>query len=289
MSSQCPPCNLLLWRDPQRLLNHKSEHSPASATKAVKAMANDSQHEHSAQAGALSCNLPKGTWMNPDDRRTGHAHAWDFLVSAWTTMWRGLSQAYFSRGYLEEVNAGNANTGARVKSDQQCMTTEDSYENHDLYYLRGGPGFGDPLDREIEAIANDLKNSLLLPEYAQKVYGVVATRDAQGVWTVDAKQTALARIAIRRQRLARSIPTQEWMKLEREHVLAKNASPQVQHMFATSFGLSRKFEQQFRDFWNLPDSWVLTEDELDVPTYGSKFRMDLSKMPDVKTVVLVEE
>jgi len=33
----------------------------------------------------------------------------------------------------------------------------------------------------------------------------------------------------------------------------------------------------------------LTEDELDVPTYGSKYRMDLSKMPDVNTVVLVEE
>ena len=31
------------------------------------------------------------------------------------------------------------------------------------------------------------------------------------------------------------------------------------------------------------------EEELDVPTYGAKFRMDLSKMPDVRTVVLVEE
>ncbi|MBU6259821.1 MAG: hydantoinase B/oxoprolinase family protein, partial [Burkholderiales bacterium] len=55
-------------------------------------------------------HMPKGGWNNPDDRRTGHAYAWHFLVSAWTTMWRGLSQAYFSRGYLEEVNAGNANT-----------------------------------------------------------------------------------------------------------------------------------------------------------------------------------
>jgi acetone carboxylase alpha subunit len=183
------------------------------------------------------------------------------------------------------------NAGAVIKRDQQCMTTEDCYENYDLYlnYLRGGPGFGDPLDREVEAIANDLNNSLLLPEYAQKVYGAVATRDANGVWIIDAKQTALQRVEIRKERLARSIPTQEWMKLEREHVLTKNASPQVQHMFATSFGLSKKFEQQFRDFWHLPESWVLTEDELDVPTYGSKFRMDLSKMPDVKTVVLVEE
>jgi len=55
-------------------------------------------------------HLPKGAWMNPDDRRTGHAYAWHFLVSGWSAMWRALSQSYFSRGYLEEVNAGNANT-----------------------------------------------------------------------------------------------------------------------------------------------------------------------------------
>jgi acetone carboxylase, alpha subunit len=396
--------------------------------------------------------LPKGAWMNPDDRRTGHAYAWHFLVSGWSALWRGLSQAYFSRGYLEEVNAGNANTSnwlqggginqdgdihavnsfeasscgtgacaikdglnhaaaiwnpegdmgdmeiwemaepllylgrnikansggygkyrggcgfeslrmvwkaqdwtmffmgngymnsdwglmggypaatgyrfeahktglkerialgeslplggdinpdipdyenhlnahAIVKRDKQCMTTEDCYDNYDLYlnYLRGGPGFGDPLDREVEAIEHDLNNALLLPEYAQKVYGAVATKDAEGIWRVDAQQTALMRLEVRNQRLARSQPTREWMKGERERILVKHAAPQVQHMFATSFGLSKKFEQQFRTFWDLPDSWTLTEDELDVPTYGSKYRMDLSKMPDVNTVVLVEE
>ncbi|WP_028311791.1 hydantoinase B/oxoprolinase family protein [Derxia gummosa] len=397
-------------------------------------------------------HLPKGAWMNPDDRRTGHAYAWHFLVSGWSAMWRALGQSYFSRGYLEEVNAGNANTsnwlqggginqdgdihavnsfeasscgtgasaikdglnhaaaiwnpegdmgdieiwemaepllylgrnvkansggygkfrggcgfetlrmvwkaqdwtmffmgngymnsdwglmggyppatgyrfeahktglatriangdslpfgadlnpdapdyenhlneGAVVKRDQQCMTTEDCYANHDLYlnYLRGGPGFGDPLDREIEAIADDLNNALLLPDFAQKVYGAVATRDAAGLWTVDAKKTAQQRLQIRQARLARSVPVADWMKQERERILVKDASPQVLHMFATSFGLSKKFEGQFRAFWNLPASWTLTEDELDVPSYGSKFRMDLSKLPDVHTVVLVEE
>lgn len=397
-------------------------------------------------------HLPKGAWMNPDDRRTGHAYAWHFLVSGWSALWRGLSQAYFSRGYLEEVNAGNANTSnwlqggginqegeihavnsfessscgtgacaikdglnhaaaiwnpegdmgdieiwemaepllylgrniktnsagygkyrggcgfeslrmvwkaqdwtmffmgngymnsdwglmggypsatgyrfeahatglqrriangeplplggdidpsrpayeqnidatAVIKRNKQCMTTEDCYENYDLYlnYLRGGPGFGDPLDRDVEAIEHDLNTAALLPEYAHKVYGAVATQDNDGRWKVDAKATALERIAIRKRRLQRAKPVREWMKSERERILAKQASVQVQHMYATSFGLSQKFEQQFRTFWNLPDSWQLSEEELDVPTYGAKFRMDLSKMPDVRTVVLVEE
>ena len=181
--------------------------------------------------------------------------------------------------------------GAVVKRDQQCMTTEDCYANYDLYlnYLRGGPGFGDPLDREIDAIARDLNNALLLPEYAQKVYGAVATKNGDGVWRVDAGRTAQRREEIRKRRLERSTPVREWMKKERERILTKSASSQVQHMFATSFSLSKKFEQQFRQFWNLPESWVLTEDELKIPTYGSTYRMDLSNMPDVKTIVLVEE
>ncbi|MGE8612415.1 MAG: hydantoinase B/oxoprolinase family protein, partial [Achromobacter veterisilvae] len=181
--------------------------------------------------------------------------------------------------------------GARVKRDQQCMTTEDCYENYDLYlnYLRGGPGFGDPLDRELDAIANDLNNELLLPKYALEVYGAVVARDGAGRWQVDAKASAGKRMDIRKRRLERAVPVRDWMRSERERILAKTASTQVQHMYATSFGLSKKFEQQFRDFWSLPADWTLTEEELDVPTYGSKFRMDLSKMPDVKTIVLVDE
>ena len=397
-------------------------------------------------------HLPKGAWCNPDDRRTGHAYSWHFLVSGWSALWRGLSQAYFSRGYLEEVNAGNANTSnwlqggginqegeihavnsfessscgtgasaikdginhgaaiwnpegdmgdieiwemaepllylgrniktnsagygkyrggcgfeslrmvwkaqdwtmffmgngymnsdwglmggypaatgyrfeahetglerriakeeqiplgadqdpaspayernidatAVVKRNKQCMTTEDCYENYDLYlnYLRGGPGFGDPLDRDIAAIQHDLNTAALLPEFAQKVYGAVVTKDEREHWVVDVEATAIERMNIRKNRLERSIPVKAWMKIERERIIDKHASTQVKHMFATSFGLSQKFEKHFRDFWELPASWQLTEAELDVPTYGSKYRMDLSKMPDVRTVVLVEE
>ncbi|MBI2276001.1 MAG: hydantoinase B/oxoprolinase family protein [Dechloromonas sp.] len=401
---------------------------------------------------ATEFHLPKGTWCNPDDRRTGHAYAWHFLVSGWAALWRGLSQSYFSRGYLEEVNAGNANTSnwlqggginqdgeihavnsfeasscgtgacavkdglnhaaaiwnpegdmgdieiwemaepllylgrnvksnsggygkyrggcgfetlrmvwnaqdwtmffmgngymnsdwgmmggypsatgyrfeahqtglkeriaigdslplggdidpstpdyerhldatAVVKRDKQCMTTEDCYDNHDLYlnYIRGGPGFGDPIDRDVKAIENDLNQKFLLPEYALKVHGAVFTQDAKGVFAIDAAKTQARRAEMRKERLARALPTREWMKEERERIINKHAAVQVQHMFATSFGLSEKFTKEFKDFWSLPADWQLLEEELGVPTYGSKHRMDLSLMPDVTTVVQVEE
>jgi len=396
--------------------------------------------------------LPKGTWMNPDDRRTGHAYAWHFLVSAWSALWRGLGQAYYSRGYLEEVNAGNGNTSnwlqggginqgnvihavnsfepaatgtgaaaikdglnhaaaiwnpegdmgdmeiwelaepliylgrnvktnsggygkyrggcgfetlrmvwkaedwtmyfmgngymvsdwgfmggypsatgyrfeahatdlkariaqglplplgadrdpdaptyephiaasARVKRDHQCMTTEDVFDNYDLYlnYVRGGPGFGDPLDRDVQAIEDDLNNTAVLPLYAEKVYGAVLTQDGHGRWTVDAPKTQQRRTEIRRERIERSTPTRRWMTTERERILNKDASVQVRHMFATSFQLSERFEADFKAFWNLPYDWTLREEELGVPSFGSRHRMDLSQLPDVHTVLLVEE
>ncbi|UDQ88077.1 hydantoinase B/oxoprolinase family protein [Xanthobacter autotrophicus] len=395
--------------------------------------------------------LPKGTWMNPDDRRVAFSYSWHFLVSAWTALWRGLSRSYFGRGYLEEVNAGNANTSnwlqgggfnqydeihavnsfecaangtgatavqdglshaaaiwnpegdmgdmeiwelaepliylgrqikassggsgkyrggcgfeslrmvwnakdwtmffmgnghissdwglmggypaasgyrfaahktglkeliasgadiplggdtdpenptwdamlpkAQIKRDKQAITTEEMFSDYDLYlnYMRGGPGFGDPLDREPQAVADDINGGYVLERFAGKVYGVVVRKGADGLVVVDEAATKAARAQIRKDRIAKSVPTREWMKGEREKILAKNAGTQVQQMFAASFKLGPRFEQQFRSFWDLPESWVLNEEEIGVPTYGSRYSMDISELPDVTTVQFVEE
>ncbi len=395
--------------------------------------------------------LPKGTWMNPDDRRVAFSYSWHFLVSAWTALWRGLSRSYFGRGYLEEVNAGNANTSnwlqgggfnqydeihavnsfecaangtgatavhdglshaaaiwnpegdmgdmeiwelaepliylgrqikassggsgkyrggcgfeslrmvwnakdwtmffmgnghissdwglmggypaasgyrfaahktnlkeliaqgkdiplggdtdpehpvwdsmlpdAQIKRDKQAITTEEMFSDYDLYlnYMRGGPGFGDPLDREPQAVADDLNGGYILERFAIQVYGVVVRKGEGGHYEVDAPATAETRKRIRKERIAKSVPTREWMKGEREKILAKDAGTQVLQMFAASFKLGPRFEEQFRAFWDIPESWVLTEEEIGIPTYGSRYSMDLSELPDVTTVQFVEE
>ncbi len=395
--------------------------------------------------------LPKGTWMNPDDRRVAFSYSWHFLVSAWTALWRGLSRSYFGRGYLEEVNAGNANTSnwlqgggfnqydeihavnsfecaangtgatavqdglspaaaiwnpegdmgdmeiwelaepliylgrqikassggsgkyrggcgfeslrmvwnakdwtmffmgnghissdwglmggypaasgyrfaahktglkeliasgadiplggdtdpenptwdamlpkAQIKRDKQAITTEEMFSDYDLYlnYMRGGPGFGDPLDREPQAVADDINGGYVLERFAGDVYGVVVKKGANGLVVVDEAATKAARAQIRKDRIAKSVPTREWMKGEREKILAKDAGTQVQQMFAASFKLGPRFEQQFRSFWDLPESWVLNEEDIGVPTYGSRYSMDISELPDVTTVQFVEE
>ena len=394
--------------------------------------------------------LPKGTWMNPDDRRVAFSYSWHFLVSSWTALWRGLSRSYFGRGYLEEVNAGNANTSnwlqgggfnqydeihavnsfecaangvgasafgdgishaaaiwnpegdmgdmeiwelaeplvylgrqikassggtgkyrggsgweslrmvwnakdwtmffmgnghissdwglmggfpaasgyrfaahdtgikelieagkpiplggdvdpgersyeklipnAQVKRDKQAITTEEMFKDYDLYLntMKGGPGFGDPLERDPAMVANDLENGHILPRFAERIYGVVV-RETDTGYQVDSKATSERRQALRKARLARAMPTREWMKQERERILKKDASTQVQQMFASSFKLSPRFLAEFKAFWDLPESWELREDELGIPHYGSHYHMDLSELPDVRTVKLVEE
>ena len=395
--------------------------------------------------------LPKGTWMNPDDRRVAFSYSWHFLVSSWTALWRGLSRSYFGRGYLEEVNAGNANTSnwlqgggfnqydeihavnsfecaangigasayadglshaaaiwnpegdmgdmeiwelaepliylgrqikassggsgkyrggcgweslrlvwnakdwsmffmgnghissdwglmggypaasgyrfaahdanleqliaegkpiplggdidpgnpvyeslipdAKIKRDKQAITTEEMYKDYDLYLntMKGGPGFGDPLDRDPHSVVADLEGGYVLPRFADSIYGVVVRENSDGFYTLDEAATTARRQEIRKQRLERAVPTREWMAHERQKIIDKRASTQVQQMFAASFKLGPRFYADFKAFWELPDEWELNEEEIGIPHYGSRYHMDLSELPDVHTVQFVEE
>ncbi|EZP78123.1 hydantoinase B/oxoprolinase [Parageobacillus genomosp. 1] len=381
---------------------------------------------------ASKFDLPYGSWLNPDDIRTAHSYAWHFLVSAWSPLWRGLSRNYFARGYLEEVNAGNANTsnwlqgggynqfnenhavnsfesaaegvgasavrdgishaaaiwnpegdmgdmeiwelaepliylgrsikpntgghgkyrggngyeslrmvygakdwtmffmgngyissdcglmggypaaagyrfeahGTNLKEriekrlpiptggdpdpdnpqyeklmeakeiirDKQAITTETIFENYDLYlnYLRGGPGFGDPLERKPKMIEDDLNEGHILPRFAESVYGAVFTQDEKGRYIVDEEATMKRREEMRKERLKRGVPTKQWMQEERKKIINKEAAIQVRHMYASSFALSEKFYNEFKSFWNLPEDWKLTEEELEIPVFGTK-------------------
>jgi acetone carboxylase alpha subunit len=180
--------------------------------------------------------------------------------------------------------------GAVIKRDKQAITTEEMFADYDLYlnYVRGGPGFGDPLDRDPQAVADDVNGGYVLERFAKRVYGVVLTKGAD-VYSVDKPATEAERKQRRKDRIAKAVPAKEWMKAEREKILAKRAEPQVQQMFAASFKLGPRFEKEFRAFWDLPESWTLNEDELGIPSYGSRYSMDLSELPDVKTVQFVEE
>jgi acetone carboxylase alpha subunit len=165
------------------------------------------------------------------------------------------------------------------------------FDNGDLYlnYLRGGPGFGDPLDREIADIQEDLNQNFLMEEFAVKIYGAVFTKDDEGVYTIDAAKTNARQAEIRKERIGRGVPVREWMETERAKIIDKDASLAVQQMFASSFYLSAKFLAEFKEFWDLPADWELPEEELGTPMYGARHNIDIGDLPDVHPVIMVEE
>lgn len=72
-----------------------------------------------------------------------------------------------------------------------------------------------------------------------------------------------------KERIKRGIPTKQWMEQEKQKILNKEASPQVLHMYAGTFALSKRFTEDFRKFWNLPGDWLVYEDELNISIYGT--------------------
>lgn len=378
---------------------------------------------------ASQFGIPLGSWFNPDDIRSAHSNTWHALVAGWTPLWRGLSRGYYGRGFLEEINAGNAHTsnwlqgggydqygqlsalnsfetaacgvgasavkdgishsaalwnpegdmgdmeiwellepliylgreilpgsggagkyrggngwqslrlgwGAKewtmfvagagamatdcglmggypaaagyrftaydtdlkeridkklplplgadvdpdnptfeknmnaeiIHRDRQAVSTQEEFGDYDVImnYLRGGPGFGDPLDRKPEDVESDLNEKYILPRYAESVYGCVFS-EKDGEYTVDIVATAQKRVQIRKERLNRSVPTKEWMKTEKKNILDKEASLQVRHMYAQSFALSEQFTDEFKEFWGIDEDWMIYEDDLDVTRLG---------------------
>ena len=70
-----------------------------------------------------------------------------------------------------------------------------------VYFAPGGGGFGDPLDREPERVADDVADRVVGVARADSDYGVVLTADGR----VDAAATGARRVALRQIRLARPV------------------------------------------------------------------------------------
>jgi N-methylhydantoinase A/oxoprolinase/acetone carboxylase beta subunit/N-methylhydantoinase B/oxoprolinase/acetone carboxylase alpha subunit len=96
---------------------------------------------------------------------------------------------------------------AYARADFQLAKARTTLGPGDMLLMRneGGPGYGDPLRREPEAVARDVRDRICSADEARTVYGVVV--DADG--TLDAAATADERQRIREVRLAESIGVDE--------------------------------------------------------------------------------
>jgi N-methylhydantoinase B/oxoprolinase/acetone carboxylase alpha subunit len=135
-----------------------------------------------------------------------------------------------------------------------------SLKSGDLVSVRysGGPGYGDPLDRDPRMIVTDLDRGIVSAEFAHQTYGcVVAPRqgpEGTTVWHVDEEATAAERAARRQTRLAGAVPVSEWYKNARRTAEAGSTEAPVIDMYRKSAMVSDKVVNEYKAFWRT-DSW----------------------------------
>lgn len=159
-------------------------------------------------------------------------------------------------GDPEDLTIEQLVTG-EMKRDKHCFSYPEPYDEGGLYlnYMRGGPGFGDPLERAYHLIENDLNERQLLPRFAEKVYGAVIYKDAEGKWHVNREASDAKRREIRQERARRAVPVRLWMERERERILRKDFIEPVISMYRSSMALSEGWSKSYRSFWNLPEDF----------------------------------
>jgi N-methylhydantoinase B/acetone carboxylase alpha subunit len=142
-------------------------------------------------------------------------------------------------------------------ADMRGVTMVEQYTRHDLYLsiMRGGPGLGDPLLREIDDVQTDLDEGLILPRFAESVYGTT-TWQAEGRTVVDPEASVGSREGALNDRAKRAVPVREWIAREREErILGGNLIEPVAEMYRSSMALSEGWASQFRAFWDLDDDF----------------------------------
>jgi N-methylhydantoinase B/acetone carboxylase alpha subunit len=159
---------------------------------------------------------------------------------------------------ISEPDPADSALAREIEGDHQfdieTTTLPEVMREGDLYLcmFRGAAGTGDPLERPYESVMEDIEGDYLLPRYAESIYGVVPG---------DEQRTADRRSQSRAERGEKAVPVREWMKAERERILARDMIEPVQRMYAESMRLSDDWAREFREFWHLPEDF-----EFDVPT-----------------------
>ena len=152
-----------------------------------------------------------------------------------------------SQGQLDTLRHG------RHRRSKEALMMPMPFERGDLYLSiqRGGPGLGDPLARDPALVAADVAASRLSVERAKGIYGVVVAAESNGAWRADVAATEAARQSIRDGRASRARPVREWHADERRRIMQGDLIAPVVEMYRASLALSKRWGDEFRDFWNL--------------------------------------
>lgn len=138
------------------------------------------------------------------------------------------------------------------------------FKDGDLFVMNyvGGSGYGDPLERDPEAVARDVSELICAPAVARSVYGVVFT-DGEGKSQVevDADGTAELRAKMRNERLERGVPTKQWVEATSKKISEGRIHPEIRRMYAEMMSVSEKWGADFLEFWGLSEDFEWQEND----------------------------
>lgn len=120
-----------------------------------------------------------------------------------------------------------------------------------------GGGWGDPLERDPQAVVQDANSGSINVPFSEEMHGVVLNNIGEGRYELNEAKTATKRKALRAERKAQSIPVKEWYQQHREQrVLKMNMIEPVVEMLrsATSFDAYKK---HYFGFWHLPEDFKI--------------------------------
>jgi len=131
-------------------------------------------------------------------------------------------------------------------------------KDHDILFTAiGSPGgYGDPIERDLEAIRVDLDDGLADRQIAEDVYcAQVHFDESTKQWRVDPEGSERRPDAKRAERLARAVPVQQWWQSRRVRLLEHDLDPKLAEMYSSSMRMSEPFAAEFKEFWALPADW----------------------------------
>ena len=86
----------------------------------------------------------------------------------------------------------------------------------------------------LDLVEDDLNGNLILPRFAEKIFGAVSSRDGSGLWRVDGDKTEQRRAEIKRRASWRPCRYPEFISLERERKVPGRMAAEVRVMYNQS-------------------------------------------------------
>ena len=156
---------------------------------------------------------------------------------------------------LEYVNDGKLTGDVTVwKYDppEQSMGDDDIWANA----AGASGGWGDPLEREVASVVEDIRIGQLPESFAKVMYGVVATKNDTGQVTLDGPSTNSAREALFADRRSKSVPASQWWKEQKGKVESHTIRQELLEMYRSSTSFVG-YDKHYRSFWQLDDTFEI--------------------------------